>query len=278
LPGREANRRAQQLTFEVEPVRFELAGKKALVTGATGDIGRAICRLLASSGAEVAFAYFSDHDGAQETTRDLERLQGRAPDVFRANFGDAKSTENFLAELRAKLDRIDLLVHGAASGVFRGANELSARHFQWAMDVNAKSLLTLVQGLMKVDVGRDALVPRGCSIVALSSLGAIRAIPQYTALAASKAALEAIARHLALELGPRGIRVNVVSPGLVETRALKHFPNRAELVEVAARRTPLARLTTPEDVAQVVAFLCSDASSMVHGQTIHVDGGYSTVG
>jgi enoyl-[acyl-carrier protein] reductase III len=259
-------------------MHFELAGKKALVTGATGDIGRAICRQLASSGVQIAIAYFSDHEGAQEATRELERLQGRAPEVFRVNFGDAKSTEDFVADVEAKLERVDLLVHGAASGVFRGPAELTARHFQWAMDVNAKSLLALVQGLIKRDRERGALLSRGASIVALSSLGAIRAIPQYTALAASKAALEAIARQLALELGPMGIRVNVVSPGLVETRALSHFPNRAELVEVAARRTPLARLTTPDDVAQVVAFLCSEASAMIHGQTIHVDGGYSTVG
>lgn len=259
-------------------MRLELTGKKALVTGASGDIGRAICRLLASSGAEVAIAYFSDHEGAQATAEDLRQLQSRPPDVFRVNFGDAKSSEAFPGEVRAKLARIDILVHSAASGVFRGAHELTARHFQWAMDVNAKSLLSVVQGLMKVEAGRDAVLPRGASIVALSSLGAVRAIPQYTALAASKAALEAIVRHLALELGPRGIRVNAVSPGLVETRALTHFPNRTQLVDVASNRTPLARLTTPVDVANVVGFLCCDASSMIHGQTIHVDGGYCIVG
>jgi enoyl-[acyl-carrier protein] reductase III len=259
-------------------VRLELTGKQALVTGASGDIGRAICRLLASSGAEVALAYFSDHDGARETARELELIRSRAPEVFRVNFGDARSSEAFPEAVRAKLERIDILVHSAASGVFRAAPELTARHFQWAMDVNARSLLSMVQALVKGTDGRDPLLRRGCSIVALSSLGASRAIPQYTALAASKAALEAIVRHLALELGPGGIRINAVSPGLVETRALKHFPNRAHLVEVASSRTPLARLTTPEDVANVVGFLCCDASSMIHGQTVHVDGGYCIVG
>jgi enoyl-[acyl-carrier protein] reductase III len=259
-------------------VRLQLTGKTALVTGASGDIGRAISLLLASSGAQVAISYFSDHDGARATADAVQALQSRPPDVFRVNFGDTKSSEAFPGEVRSKLDRIDILVHAAASGVFRPAHELGARHFQWAMDVNARSLLSLIQDFVGAENGRKALFNRGSSIVALSSLGAVRAIPQYTALAASKAALEAIVRSLALELGPRGIRVNAVSPGLVETRALAHFPNRDHLLEVASARTPLARLTTPTDVANVVGFLCSDASSMIHGQTVHVDGGYCIVG
>lgn len=257
---------------------LDLSGKQALVTGASGDIGRAICRLLASAGAEVGIAYFSDHERARAIAAELEALRARPPALFRVNLGDAESSAAFLAEVRARFERIDLLVHNAASGVFRGVRELTTRHFDWAMDVNAKSLLNLVQGLLKVEDGRGPLLARGSAVVALSSLGAVRAIPQYAAVAASKAALEALARHLALELGPEGVRINVVSPGLVLTRALEHFSNRAHLVEVASSRTPLGRLTTPEDVANVVGFLCSDAAAMIHGQTLHVDGGYSIVG
>ncbi|HEY6726992.1 MAG TPA: SDR family oxidoreductase [Polyangiaceae bacterium] len=257
---------------------LDLSGKQALVTGASGDIGRAICRLLAARGAEVGIAYFSDHERARATAAELEALRGRAPSVFRVNFGDTASSEAFVKAVCAEFDRIDVLVHAAASGVFRGVHELTARHLDWAMDVNARSLFSLVQGLIQAGPERGSLLARGASIVALSSLGAVRAIPQYAAVAASKAALEAIARQLALELGPAGVRINVVSPGLVPTRALEHFPNRAHLVEVASSRTPLGRLTTPEDVANVVGFLCSDAAAMVHGQTLHVDGGYSVVG
>ena len=257
---------------------LDLSGKQALVTGATGGIGRAVCRLLASAGAQVSIAYFSDHDGARAAADELPSLGNTPTAVFRVNFGDAKSSEDFAAELRAKLARIDLLIHCAASGVLRPARELTPRHLTWALDVNARSLVGLVQALTQAEPGREALLSRGASIVALSSLGAVRAIPGYTAVAASKAALEAIVRQLALELGPEGVLINAVSPGLVETRALQHFPNRAQLVQVASSRTPLGRLTTPEDVAQVVGFLCSDAARMVHGQTIHVDGGYSIVG
>lgn len=257
---------------------LDLSGKQALVTGASGDIGQAICRLLASAGADVAIAYFSDHERARAIAAELEALRAQPPAVFRVNLGDAKSSAAFLAEVRARFERIDLLVHNAASGVFRGVHELTTRHLDWAMDVNAKSLFNLVQGLMKGEGERGAVLARGSAIVALSSLGAVRAIPQYAAVAASKAALEAFVRHLALELGPAGVRINVVSPGLVPTRALEHFSNRAELALVASRRTPLGRLTTPEDVANVVGFLCSAAAAMIHGQTLHVDGGYSIVG
>jgi enoyl-[acyl-carrier protein] reductase III len=257
---------------------FDLSGKQALVTGGSGDIGHAVCRVLASSGADVAFAYFSDHEGAQATAAMLAQLRPQPPSVFRVNFGDEQSSAEFFDAVNEKLEHVDILVHAAASGVFRGTEALTARHVAWTLDVNARSLLSLTQALRKPERERGPRLSRGSSIVALSSLGAVRAIPQYAAVGASKAALEALARHLALELGPEGIRVNVVSPGLVETRALAHFPNRAHLVEVASQRTPLARLTTPDDVANVVAFLCSDAAAMVHGQTLHVDGGYGVVG
>jgi enoyl-[acyl-carrier protein] reductase III len=114
--------------------------------------------------------------------------------------------------------------------------------------------------------------------VAVSSLGAIRAIPNYTAVGASKAALESIVRHLALELGPRGIRVNAISAGVVDTDALKHFPNRQELLSTSERRTPAGRLVEPGDVADAVLFLVSPLAGMVMAQTLLVDGGYSIMG
>jgi enoyl-[acyl-carrier protein] reductase III len=111
--------------------------------------------------------------------------------------------------------------------------------------------------------------------VAVSSLGAIRAIPHYAAVGASKAALESMVRHLASELAPLGVRVNAVSAGTVDTDALKHFPNRDEMLEESVRRTPAPRALTPQDVANAAVFLCTEAASMIHGQVIVVDGGYS---
>ena len=137
------------------------------------------------------------------------------------------------------------------------------------MDINAGALLSLAQhavGLMG---------DRGGSIVAVSSLGAVRAIPNYAAVGASKAALESLVRHLAVELAPRGVRVNAISAGVVDTDALKHFPNREQLLAESARKTPAGRLTEPRDVADAVLFLSSSLASMMVGQTITVDGGYA---
>jgi enoyl-[acyl-carrier protein] reductase III len=139
------------------------------------------------------------------------------------------------------------------------------------MGINAAALLPLTQqavGLMG---------DRGGHVVAVSSLGAVRALPHYAAVGASKAALESLVRHLAVELAARGVRVNAVSAGVVDTDALKHFPNREMMLSESARRTPAGRLVEPRDVADAVLWLCSPMASMVVGQVIVVDGGYSIV-
>jgi enoyl-[acyl-carrier protein] reductase III len=117
-------------------------------------------------------------------------------------------------------------------------------------------------------------MPSGASIVAISSLGSTRVLDNYALVGTSKAALEALVRYLAVELAPRGIRVNAVSAGVVETSALEHFPNRDQMVAMGARN-PVGRLVTPGDVAAAVAFLCSEDADMVRGQTLVVDGGWS---
>jgi len=115
----------------------------------------------------------------------------------------------------------------------------------------------------------------GSSIVAISSLGSQRVLENYVLVGTSKAALESVVRYLAVELGPRGIRVNAVSAGVVETEALEHFPNREEMLHAGRTRTPAGRLVEPDDVAGAVAYLCSTDAEMVRGHTLVVDGGFS---
>ena len=249
---------------------IDLHGKIALITGGSRGIGRAVAERLAGQGAEVILTYVRHRTQALETMAAIEAAGGRCR-VLRANLADEESLDALITELRVTVPRLDIVVSNAASGVLRPAMELTARHWDWAMDINARALLFLAQQ-------GAPLMRAGSRIIAVSSIGAIRAIPNYTVVGASKAALESLVRHLAVELGPRGITVNTISAGVVDTDALKKFPNRDELIRASMERTPLGRMTTPEDVADVVMLLCSKRADMIHGQVILVDGGYAIHG
>ncbi len=246
---------------------FDLRGKVALVTGSSRGIGKAIALRLAENGVDLVVNYIRHRKDAEETA-DLIQRKGTKCLVLKANVANDEDVGEMFDRIREEYGRLDILVSNAASGVLKPVMELSSRHWNWAMDINARALLTLSQQAVP-------LMKEGGRIMAVSSLGAVRAIENYTAVGASKAALESLVRHLAVELGPRGIRVNTISAGAVDTEALKKFPNRQQILDAAIARTPLGVLTTPEDVADVALFLCSGLSGMIHGQTVVVDGGYS---
>ncbi len=249
---------------------FDLQGKTALITGGSRGIGRAIAIRLAECGADVVVNYVRHRKDARDTADEVEKL-GRKCLIVKANVAGADDVREMFAEIGQEFGRLDILVSNAASGVLKPALELTERHWNWAMDINARALLTLVQqGL--------PLMRRGSRVMAVSSLGSVRAIENYTTVGASKAALESLVRHLAVELGPQGINVNTISAGAVDTDALKHFPNRDQILQAATERTPLGRLTTPRDVADIALFLCSELSTMIQGQVITVDGGYAIRG
>jgi enoyl-[acyl-carrier protein] reductase III len=249
---------------------FSLQQQVALITGGSRGIGRAIAIRLAEHGADVVVNYVRHKRDAAETAAAVEAL-GRRCLLIKANVANAEDVRTMFAAIREEYDHLDILVSNAASGVLKPALELTERHWNWAMDINARALLTLVQqGL--------PLMGRGSRVMAVSSLGSVRAIENYTTVGASKAALESLVRHLAIELGPQGINVNTISAGAVDTDALKHFPNREEILRLATERTPLGRLTQPGDVADIALFLCSSLAGMVQGQVITVDGGYAVRG
>lgn len=250
---------------------FELDGKVALVTGGSRGIGRAIAIRLAEHGADLVVNYVRHRRDAEETAEAVDRL-GRRCLLVKANVANAVDVRAMFDLLAATFGgHLDILVSNAASGVLKPALELTERHWNWAMEINARALLTLVQQGVP-------LMRRGGRVIAVSSLGAVRAIENYTTVGASKAALESLVRHLAVEIGRLGINVNTISAGAVDTDALKHFPNREEILAAARERTPLGRLTTPADVADVALFLCTSLSSMIQGQVITVDGGYAIRG
>ena len=245
-----------------------LRGKRALVTGSSRGIGRAIALSLADFRVDVAINYLRNRRQAEATAEEIEARGARAL-VLKGNVARPDHVARMFQEIRDAWGGLEILVSNAASGVLRPATELSLHHFHWTMDINAAALLPLVQELVKLPSRGEK------TVVAVSSLGAVRAIPNYTAVGASKAALESMVRHLSAELAPQGVRVNAVSAGTVDTDALRHFPNREELLEESRQRTPAGRLVEPQDVANAVVFLCTEFASMIHGQTLVVDGGYS---
>ena len=153
----------------------------------------------------------------------------------------------------------------------RTLSELNVRHFDWTFSLNVRAFFELILVLKNRFSERS-------SVVAISSIGAQRALPYYSLVGASKGAIEALARHLAVELAPRGIRVNVIAPGTVATEIWNVLPEAEGRIEAAINHSPIRRLVTPEEVAWAAQFLCSPASMGIIGQTIVVDGGAGIVG
>jgi enoyl-[acyl-carrier protein] reductase III len=243
-------------------MRFE--GKSVLVTGGSRGIGKGIALRFAELGAaRVAVSYLRNDRAAEETAEELRKI-GAEPILVRGNVGEpAKATA-----LVEQAGQLDILVSNAATGVIRPLLELEEKHWDWTMNANARALLSLARH------AAPSMQP-GSSIVAVSSLGSQRVLDNYALVGASKAALEALVRYLAVELAPRDIRVNAVSAGLVETGALEYFPDRDEMLAWYERRTPAGRLVGPTDVAEAVCFLCTPEAAMIRGHTLVVDGGYS---
>ena len=246
-----------------------LEGRLALVTGGSRGIGRAIALELARRGADVAVSYLRNEEAAAESKALIESL-GRRAFVVRGRIDSQSRCYELVDAAAGALGGLDLLVSNAASGVMRPALEATEKHWDWTLDTNARAMLFLAQRAAPLMTARG-----GGAMVGISSLGSLRVLENYTLVGVSKAALEAVIRYLGVELAPSGIRVNGVSGAVVDTDALDHFPNAEEMLRNGRERTPAGRLLEAEDLAYAVAWLASPEASMVIGQTLVVDGGYS---
>ncbi len=244
---------------------FSLEGKRILITGGTRGIGRAISLRFARAGAHVTANHLLKKASA-ESLKEIAREENLAIDIFRGDISNTKGRGRLEAMLNERNESLDAFIHCAATGVHGPLETLTKRHFDWVLSLNTIAFFELVK----------MLVPRmksNSAIVALSSKGARRAVHSYGLVGASKAALEALSRHLAAELATRKIRVNILSPGSVVTDAWDALPEKEKRLDETIRRTPSGRLVTLEEIAYTAQFLCSDAASGVIGHTMVVDGG-----
>lgn len=250
---------------------MDFTNKVAVITGSGRGIGRAIALHFAQHGADIVVNFFRSRGPAEDTAAEIEKL-GRKAVVVKADVGEPEGIETLIDETEKAFGGLDILICNAASGYNRPVMEQKIKGWDWTLNINARSVLFLAQKAAPLMQKRG----RGY-IVSLSSLGAIRVMPDYVVVGASKAAIEAITRYLAVELAPLGIVVNAVSGGVVETEALKHFriTQNDNILVAAADRTPAGRIVMPEDIANVVAYLCTPQAEMIRGQTIIVDGGFT---
>ena len=248
---------------------FELRGT-FIVTGGTRGIGRAISERFARSGARVIANYVRN----EKTARELQSSAAREDlpiTVCRADLTTADGLTCIETQVKESGTPLAGIVHCAATGTHRTVESLTGRHLDWTFALNVRALYELVTRLLSQFDSRPSC------ILAVSSLGATRALPQYTAIGASKGALEALIRHLAVELAPRGIRANSLTPGAVATEAWRAIPNGEARLAAAAQRSPIGRLVTAEELALCAQFLCSPAAAGVNGQSLVVDGGSAIV-
>jgi enoyl-[acyl-carrier protein] reductase III len=247
--------------------------KVAVITGSGRGIGRAIALRLAADGADIVVSFNRNIAPAEAVAAQIREM-GRHAIVIKANVSKPDDIDGLFQAVEETFGGMDIFISNAASGFNRPAMQQKVTGWDWTMDVNARAFLLAAQRAVPLMQKRG-----GGAMVAISSPGSGRVMPDYIAVGASKAALESLTRYLAVELAPLNIAVNAVSPGLVETDALKHFAalSDPEVIPHAIQNTPAGRLVQPEDVANVVAFLCKPDAAMIRGQVIVVDGGYTLI-
>ncbi|HEY2585216.1 MAG TPA: glucose 1-dehydrogenase [Tepidisphaeraceae bacterium] len=246
----------------------KLAGKVAVVTGASKGIGASIAKHLAAEGAAVVVNYASSREGAERVVNEILAKDGKAVAV-QADVAKKGDVERLFAEAQRAFGRVDILVNNAGVYEFAPLENVTAEHFHRQFDLNVLGLLFASQEAAK------HFGPEGGNIVNMSSVVATIAPPAASVYSATKAAVDAVTRSLAKELGPRKIRVNAINPGMVETEGFHAAGIAAsDMRRQMEQQTPLGRIGQPQDIAPAVVFLASDDSAWLTGETIHIAGGF----
>ena len=247
----------------------KLTGKVAVVTGASKGIGAAIAKSLGAEGAAVVVNYSSSKDEAARVVNDITNNGGRAIAV-KANMAKKPDIDQLFAEMKKAFGPIDILVNNAGIYEFSPVESITEEHFRKQFDLNVLGLTLATQAAVK------QFNPAGGSIVNISSIVSTMGVPAAAVYSGTKGAVDAITRSLAKELGPRGIRVNAINPGMVETEGF-HAAGVAgsDMQKQVEAQTPLGRIGQPQDIASVALFFASSDSAWVSGETLTVAGGYN---
>lgn len=248
---------------------IDLTGRVALITGSSRGIGSACALRLAEANADIVLNYVASRSAADEVAQKI-RAMGRRVAVVKADVSEKDDIDSMIEFIDREFGKLDILVSNAATGGFRPLLDVTEQNFISTMKTNVLALIQLVQAavtLLEKATGQ-------AKVIAISSHGSNMAIPMYGAVGGSKAALESFSRHFALELGERGINVNIVKAGLVPTDSTARIPYADQLFESRKYRSMTGdRLLEKEDVADAVLFLASPLSDMIQGETLTVDGG-----
>jgi len=245
----------------------KLSGKVAVVTGASKGIGAAIAKHLAAEGASVVVNYASSRAGADKVVNEITAHGGKAVAV-QGDVAKKADIERLFAETKKAFGKLDVLVNNAGVYEFLPLEQVSEEHFHKQFNVNVLGLLLTTQEAIKQ-------FPTTSSVINISSVVGTSAVPSGSVYSATKAAVNAVTQSLAKELGARKIRVNSISPGMIETDGL-HAAGFAEgdFRKMIEAQTPLGRIGQPQEIATVATFLASEDSGWITGETFHVAGGF----
>lgn len=244
-----------------------LKGKVAIVTGASKGIGASIAKHLAAAGASVVVNYSSSKEGADRVVAEIKKGGGKAIAV-QANLSNKGDIDRLFAETKNAFGRLDVLVNNAGIYEFQPLEAITEDHFHKHFNLNVLSLILTTQK------GVESFSPSGGSIINISSVAGVMPVPGGSVYSATKAAVDAITKSLAQELGPKKIRVNSINPGMIETEGL-HSGGifESDFKKTIEQQTPLGRIGQPDDIGKVAVFLASEDSGWITGETLLVAGG-----
>ncbi|MFL2648796.1 MAG: SDR family oxidoreductase [SAR202 cluster bacterium] len=242
-----------------------LKDKTVIITGGTRGLGKELCLEFAKNGCNVIFTYSRSQTESKKVKLEIEKL-GVTAKFFKLNLLSPDNINQFCEIIKKENINFDFLINNAASGVMKNSIETTEKHWDWTMQVNVKGPWLLSKNLSK-NINKKG------KIINISSPGSTKVLNNYFSIGVSKAALESLTRYMAYDLAKDDISVNSISASLLETDAIKHFPNQEEIKSILSRKNPKQKKLIPNDVAKFAVSLCSEAGDMVIGQNILIDGG-----